>query len=151
MRVILWIIRLASRNVSDHTSDVLFCWFNYKYMRLLFTWLLYKSIIPVKVKVTRITFCQLMCIHITFSRCRLLGRHAVKHFSGTRYVRPQRGSSEGLFPDREKFGFEVLTAFIFWDIAACSLYTNQHFGGIRRLHFHGRKSAEQETIVLAGR
>jgi hypothetical protein len=34
---------------------------------------------------------------------------------------------------------------IFWDIASCSLYMNQHFGGTYHLHLQGWKSAEQET------
>jgi hypothetical protein len=36
------------------------------------------------------------------------------------------------------------------DIAPRSPYMNQRLGGKYRLHFRGRKSAEQVTSVLAG-
>jgi hypothetical protein len=36
---------------------------------------------------------------------------------------------------------------IFWDIASCSQYMNQHFGGMYRLHLQCRKLAEQETFA----
>jgi hypothetical protein len=52
-------------------------------------------------------------------------------------------------------GFEVPTAVvmkvaILWDIAPCSPYMNERFGGTYHLHFQGRKSADQETSVLVG-
>jgi hypothetical protein len=52
-------------------------------------------------------------------------------------------------------GFEVITAVvmsvaIFWNIAQCSPYVNQRFGGTYHLHLQGRKSEEQETSMLAG-
>jgi hypothetical protein len=39
---------------------------------------------------------------------------------------------------------------IFWNITLCSPYVNQRFGGKYFIHFQDRKSAEQETGVLAG-
>jgi cellulose synthase/poly-beta-1,6-N-acetylglucosamine synthase-like glycosyltransferase len=49
-------------------------------------------------------------------------------------------------------GFEVLTSVftniaISCDIAHCSPYVNQRFGGTYHLHLQGRKSAEHETCV----
>jgi hypothetical protein len=39
---------------------------------------------------------------------------------------------------------------IFWDTALRSPYMNRRFGGKYHLHPQGRKSAEKETIALAG-
>jgi hypothetical protein len=36
---------------------------------------------------------------------------------------------------------------IFWDKAPCSLYVNQHFGGMYHLFIQGKKSAEQEASM----
>jgi hypothetical protein len=36
------------------------------------------------------------------------------------------------------------------NIAACSPYMNQRFGETYHFHLQGRKSAEQETSILAG-
>jgi hypothetical protein len=49
-------------------------------------------------------------------------------------------------------GFEVLTAAVltvsvFWDIAPCSLYVDECFGGTYHLDPQGRKSTEQETSL----
>jgi hypothetical protein len=53
----------------------------------------------------------------------------------------------------DNWEFEVLTAVgmkivILRDIAPCSQYMNQRFGGTYHLHLKGGKSAEQETSII---
>jgi hypothetical protein len=64
--------------------------------------------------------------------------------------------TEVLWPqtDMDCVGPDVITAVvmdvaIIWDIAPCSPYMSIRFRGTYRLHLQGRKSAEQETSVLA--
>jgi hypothetical protein len=47
-----------------------------------------------EVKVTRIMFYQLTCMHVTLCHSHPRGCRAVKYLCETRCVRPQRGSSE---------------------------------------------------------
>lgn len=49
-----------------------------------------------KVKVTRVMFYQLICMHVTLPHSHSRGCHAVKHLCETRCVSPLRGSSEWL-------------------------------------------------------
>jgi hypothetical protein len=68
---------------------------------------------------------------------------------------PERNYHYSNKNDLKLVGFEVLTAVvmnvaIFWDIAPCSPYVNQRFGGTYHLYLQGKKSAEQETSVQQG-
>jgi hypothetical protein len=46
--------------------------------------------------------------------------------------------------------FPFLKVAILWDIEQCRPYMNHRFGGKYHLHLQERKTAEQETIVIAG-
>jgi hypothetical protein len=70
-------------------------------------------------------------------------------------VQRSRDLNEPLNTILSYVGFEVLAAVVmkvvfFWDTAPCSPYVNRCFRGTYHLHLQGRKSAEQETSLLAG-